>query len=104
MHAHAGEELDFRRRVRLVGVEVEVDAHVHDGDEFEEVDAKQVRLRAVGLPELRRVGGAQRAHAVAWFRGADGPGGQGGDFFQAGGREGLEVEVFCGRLLAIAVG
>ena len=48
------------------------------------MDVEEVRLRAVGLPEVggRRV--AQRGDAAAGFVRADGPGGEGGDFAEGG--------------------
>jgi hypothetical protein len=49
------QELDLRRCVRFVAVEVKQDFHKHDRDQLEEVYAEQVRLRAVGLPEVRRI-------------------------------------------------
>lgn len=44
-----------------------------------------MRLRAVGLPELRGRRGTQSVDAAAGFIGAHGPGGEGGDFAEVGG-------------------
>lgn len=77
-------QFDLCRRVRLVEREVDVDADVCDGDHFEEVDRQRVGLRAVGLPEFQGGGVAQGGDAAAGFAGADGPGGEGGDFFEVG--------------------
>lgn len=82
--AGAGEELDAGRGVALVGLEVEVEAQADDAHELEEVDVQQVRLRPIRLPEQRRGWVAQLRDAAAGLTGAHGPGGEGGDLFEAG--------------------
>jgi len=52
------------------------------------VDVQVVRLRAVGLPEERGGGGAELRDAAAGLGGADGPGGEGGYFFEVWGERG----------------
>lgn len=47
---------------------------------------QQMRLRAVGLPEVVGGGGEERVDAAGGLGGADLPGGEGGDFAE-GGRE-----------------
>lgn len=77
---------------------IQVDAEFHDVDEFEEVDVEEVGLRAVGLPERGRAGGEEGGDAAAGFVGADGPGGEGGDFAEVG------VDCWAGRAVSGAVG
>ena len=45
--AHAREKLNLGRRVRFVGLEVEVDANEGYGNQFEEVKGEEVRLWAI---------------------------------------------------------
>ena len=63
MPAHACEELNLGRRIRLVGIEVEVDADERYGDQLEEVEGKEVRLWTIGLPVLVQVWTAQSGDA-----------------------------------------
>lgn len=73
MSAHSGEELDLCWSVRLIRLEVQKDADGGYADELEEVDAEEVRLRAVGLPEVGKRGVTEGRDTVAGFGGADGP-------------------------------
>jgi hypothetical protein len=59
MPAHAREKLDFRGSVRLVGLEVKVDADEGDRDQLEEVEGEEVRLWTIGLPVLAQVWATQ---------------------------------------------
>lgn len=77
--ACAGPDLQLRGRVGLVELEVKIEAHVRYGDALEEVHGEGVWLRAVGLPEARGGGVAQRGHAAAGFVRGHGPGGEGRD-------------------------
>ncbi len=61
---------------------------MHDADELEEVNAEEVGLGSVGLPELREIGAAEGCDSVAGFGGCYGPGGERGDFFETGWGEG----------------
>ena len=61
---------------------------------------QEVRLRAVALPVLQGGRREQSGDAAAGFVGADGPGGQGGDFPEVGGegrRGGFVCEEERGR-------
>ena len=96
MEPRARPDAQPRGRVALVELEADVEAHEDDADELEEVDVEEVRLRAVRLPVLQVGGVAQRRDAGAGLVGADGPGGEGGDFAEAGGGEG-EGRFVCGE-------
>lgn len=73
MSSHACQELNFGRRVALVGFEVEEDADERDRDELEEVERQEVRLWAVRLPVLGKVWAAKGSDAGAWFGGRHRP-------------------------------
>jgi len=80
---HACQELYFGGSVGFVGFEVEEDADQGYGDEFEEVQGEQVRLRTVGLPVVGEVWAAQGCYAGAGFCGCYCPGRKRGDLFEA---------------------
>ena len=85
MRTRAREKGDPRRRVALVLVVVEVDADRGDRDKLEEVQVQEVGLGPVGLPELGGGRVAQLWDRAAGLGGGDGPGGEGGDFFEGVG-------------------
>ena len=75
IHARPAPKLHPRGRVALVEREVQIDAHLDDADQLEEVDRQEVRLGPVGLPELARVEAAEGVDAAGGFVRRDGPGG-----------------------------
>lgn len=52
--SHAGEECDLSRRVTLILIKVEIDAHRHDLNDLKKMNVEVMRLGTVRLPEERR--------------------------------------------------
>jgi len=75
-------KLHLRGCVALIVLAVDVEAEVRYADQFEEVDIQRVWLRAVGLPELGWGWVSEGGGAAGGFMCRDGPGREGGDFFE----------------------